>query len=158
MDGFVLALFLLAALLWRCIRRAVWILLLCSGPALIAAQGWPAIRPHIDVPHMGVTQAFGDPVCKPTLGFKDAKLSPMQPPTLDRRWTAIVTVDASRCATTSGRFEVGFSRMKENSMEVEFREQFIWSAPTVQIGVGFAPDEAVEAYWIDNIQACPCAR
>ena len=35
---------------------------------------------------------------------------------------ATVSADASRCATTAGYFEVGFSRLKENAMELEFRE------------------------------------
>jgi hypothetical protein len=82
----------------------------------------------------------------------------MRPPTLERRWTAIVSVDASRCATTAGHFELGFSRLKENGIEVEFREPFIWSSPFVTVGVDLWADEAVESYWIDRIQTCPCAR
>ena len=105
-----------------------------------------------------VTQAAGGQVCKPTLAFKEAQFSPMQPPTLERRWTAIVSVDASRCATTAGYFEVGISRQKENAVELEFREQFIWSSPAVMVGVDFWADEAVESHWIDSVQACPCAK
>jgi hypothetical protein len=77
---------------------------------------------------------------------------------MERKWTAAVTVDASRCATTAGYFEVGFLREKENGAELEFREQFIWSVPSVKIGVDFWADEAAERYWIDSVQACPCAR
>ena len=73
-------------------------------------------------------------------------------------WTAVVSADASGCATTAGYFEVGFSRMKENAVELEFREQFIWSSPSVTIGLGFWADEAVESVWIDSVQACPCVR
>jgi hypothetical protein len=105
----------------------------------------------------GVTQAIGRPVCKPTLAFKDVRFSEMQRPTLERRWTATVTADASRCATTAGYFEVGVSRMKESGYEIEFREQFIWSSPSVLIGIDFSADEAVETYWVDSVQACPCA-
>jgi hypothetical protein len=107
---------------------------------------------------IGVTQATGHPTCKPTLTIKDVHFSEMRLPTLKRRWTATVSADASRCATTAGYFEAGFSRMKENAMELEFREQFVWSTPSVTIGVDFWADEAVESYWIDSIQACPCAR
>jgi hypothetical protein len=106
----------------------------------------------------GMTPAMGAPVCKPVLTFKDVQFSAMQKPTLERRWTATVSADASRCATTAGYFEAGFSRLKETGAEVEFREQFIWSAPSVMIGVDFWADEAVESYWIDSIQACPCAK
>jgi hypothetical protein len=28
----------------------------------------------------------------------------------------------------------------------------------VKVGVDFWADEAVEHYWIDSVQACPCAR
>jgi hypothetical protein len=97
-------------------------------------------------------------VCRPALKVTDVQFTGMQPPYLDRRWSAIVRADASRCATTAGYFEIGISRMKEYGPELEFREQFIWSAPSVQISVDFAADEAVETYWIDSIQACPCAK
>jgi hypothetical protein len=120
-------------------RRAAW--LLASGLVLL-----------------GASHASGGQICKPTLTFKAAQLSEMRPPTLERTWTATVVADASRCATTAGYFEVGFSRLKEGAPEVDFREQFIWSAPSVKIGVDFWADEAVEAYWIHSIQACPCAR
>ena len=107
---------------------------------------------------IGVTQAVGQQTCKPTLTFKDIQFSEMQPPTLERKWTAIVSVDASRCTTTAGYFEIGFSRLKENGIEIEFREQFIWSTPSVKVEVDFWADEAVERHGIDNVQTCPCAR
>ena len=58
----------------------------------------------------------------------------MRPPTLERRWSAVVSVDASRCAVnTGGYLEIGFSRLKENGIEVEFREQFIRLSPSVKV-------------------------
>jgi hypothetical protein len=110
------------------------------------------------IPLIGVTQAVSEPTCKPVLVFKDVQFSEMQAPTLVRKWTAILSVDASRCATTGGYFEVGFSRLKETAPELEFRERFIWSVPSVKIAVDFAADEAVEVYWVDHVCACPCAR
>jgi hypothetical protein len=106
----------------------------------------------------GIAQAFAQQVCRPALAFMEVQLSLMQPPTRERRWTAKVFADASRCATTAGYFEIGFSRLKENGVEVEFREQFIWSAPSSLVSVDFWADEAVEAYWVDSVQACPCAK
>ena len=103
-------------------------------------------------------QARAGQFCKPVLRVTGAQLSAMKPPTLERRWTALVLADASRCATTAGYFDLGMSRMKEYRPEIEFREQFIWSAPQVEISVDFAADEAVESYWIDRVQACPCAK
>ena len=120
-------------------RRAAW--LLASGLALL-----------------GANHASAGQICEPTLTFKEVQLSEMRPPTLERTWTATVVADASRCATTAGSFEVGFSRFSEGAPEVDFREKFLWSAPSVKIAVDFAADEAVEAYWIHSIQACPCAR
>ena len=94
-----------------------------------------------------VTQAVGQQACKPTLAFKEVQFSGMQPPTGERRWTAVVSVDASRC-----------TRQKENGGEIEFRERFQWSSPAVKVGLDFWADEAVEYYWIESVQACPCAR
>jgi hypothetical protein len=107
---------------------------------------------------IGITQAVGQQTCKPTLVFEEVRFSAMQPPTLERRWTATVSVDASHCTTTAGYFKIGFSRLKETGPEIEFREQFIWSSPSVKVGVEFWADEAVETYWIDSVQPCPCAR
>src|SRR5262249_4366594 len=104
-----------------------------------------------------VTQVVGQQACKPTLSFKEVQFSDMQPPTLERKWIAVVSVDASRCAANSaGFFEIVFLRLKEIGPEVEFREQFIWLAPSVKVGVDFWADEAVQRYWIDNITPCTC--
>ena len=106
----------------------------------------------------GVAPAVAGQVCKPTLTVTNARLSEMRPPTLERRWTAVVSADARRCATTAGYFEIGIEREKETGFEVEFREQFIWSAPQVLVSIDFWADEVVRAYWIDSIQPCPCAK
>ena len=55
-----------------------------------------------------------------------------------------------------GYFEIGFSRLKENAVELEFREQFVWLPPEVKVSVDFWADEAVEAHWLDNVGQCPC--
>ncbi|HEY1361436.1 MAG TPA: hypothetical protein VGF60_04270, partial [Xanthobacteraceae bacterium] len=69
------------------------------------------------------TQALGQQVCKPGLAFKAVHFSEMQPPTLKRTWTAVVSVDAAGCAAnSSGQFEIVFSRLKEIGPEIEFRE------------------------------------
>jgi len=99
---------------------------------------------------VSVTQAVGQQVCRPTLAFKEAHFSQMQPPTLERKWTAVISVDTSRCtANSTGYFEIVFSRLKE--VGPEFRERFTWLSPSVKVEVGFWADEAVERYWIDNI-------
>ena len=106
---------------------------------------------------VSVTHAAGQPVCRPALGFNEVRFSPMQPPTMARTWTAVVSVDASRCAANSGgHFDIVFSRLKENGVEVEFREQFVWLPPAVKVAVEFWADEAVEYYWLGNVTPCSC--
>lgn len=106
---------------------------------------------------VSVTLAVDQQECRPTLAFKEVHLSEMQPPTLERKWTAVVSVDASRCAANShGYFEIVFWRLKEIGPEMEFRERFKWQSPSQKVEVGFWADEAVERYWIDNIAPCRC--
>ena len=79
------------------------------------------------------------------LGIQEVQFSQMQPPTLERTWTAALSVDASRCATNSGRyFGIIFSRMKENAPQVDFVEHFVWKPGSMEVSVIFWPDEAVD--------------
>jgi hypothetical protein len=106
----------------------------------------------------GVTQASSAPLCQPSLAFKQVQFSPMQPPTMQRKWTAIVSVDASRCAADSrGRFEIVFTRLQEYGPDSESGEEFMWAAPEVTVSVTFAPTEAVQHYRIGTVTPCPCA-
>ena len=102
---------------------------------------------------LGGGQAAGGPLCRPTLAVRDASLSDVE---LDQRtWTARVAVDARRCATASGRFDIRFVRRKENAPDESFREQFSWAPGEVAVSTLFAADEAVGAYWIEPLP-CPC--
>ena len=103
-----------------------------------------------------VTQAAEPRTCRPGLAFKEVRFSAMQPPTMERKWSAVLLVDASRCATTSGRFGIVFSRQKENGLEIEFQELFTWKPALVEVSVDFWADEAVEGYWLHNVMPCPC--
>jgi len=106
---------------------------------------------------LSASHAVGQQSCRPVLAFKDVHFSDMQPPTLERKWTAVVSVDASGCAANSeGYFEIAFSRLKEIGPEVLFRERFIWRPPEVKVEVDFSADEAVERYWIDKVAPCLC--
>ncbi|MBI3514945.1 MAG: hypothetical protein HY060_12910 [Proteobacteria bacterium] len=107
---------------------------------------------------VGAAHAASQLACWPVLEFKDVRFSEMQPPRNERKWTAVLAVDASRCATTSGRFAIVFSRAKENGMTVDFQEQFTWRATSVEVSLDFWSDEAVERYWLNNVEPCPCAR
>ena len=95
--------------------------------------------------------------CRPTLAVSDVHFTEMQPPTLSRTWSAVVAVDASHCAAeATGTFEIVFVREKEIGPDLEFRERFVWRAPSVKVQVDFAADEAVQSYKIDNVTACDC--
>jgi hypothetical protein len=103
--------------------------------------------------------AVSQQVCKPTLTITDVQFSKWQRPTMERKWTATVAVDASRCAAnTAGYFEIGFLRLIENGVDIEFTEEFAWMSPEVTVGVDFWANEAVGRTWINKVSACPCAR
>ena len=90
------------------------------------------------------------------LGIQGGPILSDATPTMERKWSAVLSVDASRCATTSGRFGIVFSRQKENGLEIEFQEQFTWKPALVEVSVDFWADEAVEGYWLHNVMPCPC--
>jgi uncharacterized protein YjiS (DUF1127 family) len=106
---------------------------------------------------LGAADAVAQPACKPGLAITDVQYSPMKPPTLQRQWSATITIDTSRCAdATQGMFEIGFSRLKENAPEIDFYERFRWQSPSVKVSVDFWADEAVEHYWLGNVAPCSC--
>jgi hypothetical protein len=106
-----------------------------------------------------VTQAVGQRLCRPALRINDVQFSPMQPPTLERTWSAVVSVDASACTENSkGYFDIVFTRVSEDAPDLEFRKQFAWSAPSVSVGLAFAADEAVAQYRIENITPYVCRK
>jgi hypothetical protein len=107
---------------------------------------------------VGTARAEAQRLCRPTLTITHVEFSDMRPPIRERTWTAVITVDASRCATSTGRFSIGFLRIKEDGGELEFRQSFTWSPPAVRVSVRFWADEAVESYWIDQIGPCLCER
>jgi hypothetical protein len=106
---------------------------------------------------IGARTASARGECAPFLAFKQIRFSEMQPPTLERKWTALVSVDASRCQeNSSGYFEIVFTRISEIAPDSEFRERYAWRPPSVEVAVNFAATEAVERYQVDNITSCVC--
>ena len=78
-----------------------------------------------------VRQAIGENLCRPTLTINEVEFSAVTPLTLERTWSAVVAVDASACtADSKGYFEIVFTRLSENAPDLEFRKQFLWSAPS----------------------------
>jgi hypothetical protein len=108
---------------------------------------------------LGVTHAVGQQQCRPDLAIKEVLFSEMLRPTLERKWTAVVSADASRCAMNStGNFEISFLRQKETAPDLEFSQAFTWSPPSVKIAVDFWADEAAGRYWISHVSGCVCAK
>ena len=99
-------------------------------------------------------QATAQPVCKPVPTVRDVAFS--ETINLRRFWTAVVHVDASKCATVSGLFALGFVRLAENGLDLEFAEPFFWRPGPTSVRVEFWADEAVHNYWIDEVATCPC--
>jgi uncharacterized membrane protein YfcA len=131
-------------------RKLVLALLLVSGLSLTFAHGWPLIRD---------AQAAVPPLCRPALAITDVKFSEWRRPAMERTWSAVVSVDASRCtAGSTGTFEIGFLRLVEGGADVEFVERFAWSPPAVPVAVKFWASESVGRAWINSVSACPCAR
>ena len=106
-----------------------------------------------------VVPPSGHPLCRPTLNITGVKFSEMIPSTLERKWTAIVSVDAARCQPNSGGyFEIVFMRLSEFGPDLEFRERYAWRPPSVEVTVNFAADEAVQHFRIENITSCVCIK
>jgi hypothetical protein len=106
-----------------------------------------------------IAPAMSAELCQPVLAISDAHFTEMQPPTLSRTWSAVVSVDAPHCAANAkGQFDIVFVREKETEPDLAFRERFVWRAPAITIKVDFAADEAVQSYRIDNVTTCMCGN
>ena len=125
----------------------------CTSALLATIIGW-----------INVTQAVGENLCRPVLTLDEVEFSAMIPPTLERVWSAVVSIDASACREDSkGKFEIVFTRLSENAPDLEFRKQYMWSAPSsvwpvalLGVGLAFAADEALGHYRVDNVTPCTC--
>lgn len=101
----------------------------------------------------------GGPLCRPKLDVINVNFSEMIPPTLERKWTAIVSVDASGCRTDSrGYFDITFTRLSETGPDLEFSERFAWRPPSVDVTVNFAANEAVQHFQVGKITSCVCIK
>ena len=103
---------------------------------------------------IGVTQATSQQLCRPALAFTEVRFSEIR--NQHRVWTAALSVDASRCTTTSGRFQISFDRLKETAPDLLFTEQFEWSPGHVEVSLDFWADEAVLDYSIAYVEPCAC--
>ena len=104
----------------------------------------------------GAPQTFAGGLCRPLLIVKSVAFSELSP--AQRQWTARFTVDASRCAASSGRFTVDFVRLKETAPDLRFTEQFTWREGETDISADFAADESVLSYSVSDVGPCPCRQ
>ena len=107
---------------------------------------------------MSIGQAFAQQTCKPILAFTQVHYSGMQLPKLERAWTGVLSVDASSCLTSSGRFVIVYSMEQENVLDYEVREEYLWKPGKVEVTREFWIDEAVAAYRVDSVAPCPCRK
>jgi hypothetical protein len=107
-----------------------------------------------------VVPVSGQPLCHPkrsiTVGVRFSEMIPL---TLERKWPAIISVDASRCqADATGYFDVVITRLSETAPEVDVSERFAWRPPSVEATVKLAADEAVDLYRVENVTPCFCPK
>jgi hypothetical protein len=100
------------------------------------------------------TPSLAAPLCTPDLAITSTRLSEMR--ATQRTWTARIAVDASQCATTSGRFFLRFVRLKEIGPDLPFAEAFTWRPGEIEVATDFAADEAVLDVTIGYVRPCAC--
>jgi hypothetical protein len=103
---------------------------------------------------LAATPSPAAPLCTPDLAITSAHLSEMR--AARRIWTARIAVDASQCATTSGRFFIRFVRLKEIGPDLLFSEAFTWHPGVTEVSTDFAADEAVLEVSIGYVRPCAC--
>lgn len=102
----------------------------------------------------GATQGASRPVCKPVVSATQARSSDAV--NQQRRWTAVLAVDASRCASSAGTFDIDFVREKETGPDLAFTQRFIWRPGPTEIALDLWWDESIRAYQVGDVTACPC--
>jgi hypothetical protein len=103
---------------------------------------------------MDIPQSLCTVACKPTITVKSIHFSGAQE--MRRVWTAALIVTAPQCATSSGRFEIDFTRAKEHAPDLQFTEQFEWRAGEIKVSLDLWWDEVVTDYRIGFIAPCVC--
>jgi hypothetical protein len=99
-------------------------------------------------------EAIAEIACKPVLSFREIRFSEAQNQL--RKWTGVLSVDASHCAAISGAFQLKFVRIKEMGPDLLFSEWFKWRPGLTQVSLDCWRDEAVLDYWIGEIPSCGC--
>lgn len=92
--------------------------------------------------------------CKPVITPIEVRFSDVG--ASQRVWTAVLVVNAFHCATSAGRFEIDFVRLKDNAPDLQFTEQFTWTPGRIEVSVNLWADETIQDYRIGFIAPCVC--
>jgi hypothetical protein len=103
---------------------------------------------------LSATPTVAELLCKPALTITKAHISEAR--SLQRTWTAVLDAEVSRCSTTSGQFQIEFTRLKESAPDMQFVEHFTWTPGRSRISLDIWWDEWVQHYRIGDIAPCPC--
>jgi hypothetical protein len=114
----------------------------------------PSILLAASLVTFGAMHAVAGELCKPALSLRDVRIS--EPRNSQRTWSGVLVADASPCSTTSGPFEIEFTRLKETAPDLRFTERFTWASGRSEVSIDMWWDEWFEDYRIAHIAACPC--
>ena len=114
----------------------------------------PSILLAASLVTFGAMQAVAGELCKPALSLRDVRIS--EPRNSQRTWSGVLVADASPCSTSSGPFEIEFTRLKETAPDLRFTERFTWASGRSEVSIDMWWDEWFEDYRIAHVAACPC--
>jgi hypothetical protein len=100
--------------------------------------------------------AVAAPQCKPALSLNEYEVAPK--PMSVRTWTARIDVDASRCASASGQFDMDFVRGRKDLPDEQFTRHYTWTAGRVEVAMDIQKDELLAEFSIGDVAACPCRQ
>ena len=126
-------------------RPSISPLKLCSSLLIAAVMALPAW-----------TGAVAAPQCKPALSLMQYQFAPERMSV--RTWTARIEVDATRCASAAGRFNMDFVRGREHVPDQPFTQQFAWTPGQVEVSMNLQRDELLVDFSIGDVAACPCRQ
>src|SRR5947207_222651 len=108
----------------------------------------------VSIALLGAGQSSAQQICKSALALTDIRT--FEARDLQRTWTATLLADASRCSTTSGAFEMQFTRLKEYGPDMWFAERFTWQAGRSEASLDIWWDEWLDEQRIVHVAPCPC--
>jgi hypothetical protein len=104
----------------------------------------------------GWASAFAAPECKPALSLTQYQFAPKHMSV--RTWTARIAVDATRCASAAGPFNMDFVLGSEEMPDQPLTRQFTWTPGQVEVSMNLQSDELLVDFSIGHVAACPCRQ